>query len=132
MRTTATSKVQAAKHTIIAAVALTLGVLAAVPATATTVISSGGVEGRYSHSEYSASADGKEFLVQVRGVPSAGIAQAAFDRALMNVLNATRPSQPATNFTARPTRGNPAFGMMFASLLPVVFPRDNPLLNSGS
>ena len=73
------------------------------PASAAVVISSEGVEGPYSHLEYSAAADGKEFLVEVRGVPFAGMTQETFDQALMNVLMVARPSRPAAQFTTRPT-----------------------------
>jgi hypothetical protein len=193
-----TTATRGTKHLIIAAVALTLAGLALAPAKATTVISSDGVEGRYNRSEYSAAADGKEFLVQVRGVPFAGMTQAAFDRVLADVLNASRPSKPATRFTVGSTGGNagssyrlvmvfgpsdglsfeaqckapdaarfepvpagqvkvsvafcrddevlshaiastmagdvndPAFRMLFAEVLPRLFPLDNPLLNGGS
>src|SRR5262245_52517155 len=105
MRTTATSGMQLMKPAFIAVVVLALGAVAAVPAPAATVISSDGVTGRYSHSEYAAAVDGKEFRVEVRGMPFAGMNQPAFDEALMNVLNAVRPSQPMTEFTVHPTAG---------------------------
>jgi hypothetical protein len=87
------------------ALALALSAMAAVPAKAA-VISSEGIEGPYSHLEYSAAADGKEFLVEVRGVPFAGMSQEAFDQALMNVLTSARPTRPAAQFTTRPTSAN--------------------------
>jgi len=70
------------------------------------VITSDGVEGPYNHLEYSAAADGKEFLVEVRGVPFAGISQEAFDQTLMNVLMSARPARPAAQFTTRPVSAN--------------------------
>lgn len=88
------------------ALALALAGLTATPASAAVVISSEGVEGPYSHVEYSAAADGKEFLVEVRGVPFAGMTQETFDQALMNVLMVARPSRPAAQFTTRPTGAN--------------------------
>jgi hypothetical protein len=87
------------------ALALGLSALTAVPAGAA-IITSEGVEGPYSHLEYSAAADGKEFLVEVRGVPFAGLSQEAFDQALMAVLMSARPTQPAARFTTRPTGAN--------------------------
>jgi hypothetical protein len=88
------------------ALALALSGVMAAPANAAVVISSEGVEGPYSHLEYSAAADGKEFLVEVRGVPFAGMTQEAFDQALMGVLMSARPSHPAAFFTTRPTSTN--------------------------
>lgn len=88
------------KRTTIA-LALALSALAAAPAPAAVVISSEGVEGPYSHLEYSAAADGKDFLVEVRGVPFAGMSQDDFNQALMNVLMSARPSRPAARFTTR-------------------------------
>ena len=93
------------KRTTIA-LALALSAATAAPATAAVIISSEGVEGPYSHLEYSAAADGKEFLVEVRGVPFPGMSQEAFNDALMNVLLSARPSHPAARFTIRPTSAN--------------------------
>ncbi|MCW5747187.1 MAG: hypothetical protein KIT36_13435 [Alphaproteobacteria bacterium] len=85
------------------ALALALSTFVVAPAgRAAVVISSEGVEGPYSHLEYSDAADGKDFLVEVRGVPFAGMSQEAFDQALMKVLMSARPSQPAARFTTRP------------------------------
>jgi hypothetical protein len=89
--------------------ALTLALSAAVApsaAGAVVIISSEGVEGPYSHLEYSAAADGKEFLVEVRGNPFPGMSQEAFNQALMNVLMATRPARPAAQFTTKPVSAN--------------------------
>jgi hypothetical protein len=91
------------KRTIICAVALSI--LAMTPACAA-VITSEGVEGPYSHLEYSAAADGKDFLVEVAGVPFPGMTQEAFNDALMQVLQAVRPSHPAARFTTHPASGN--------------------------
>ena len=71
------------------------------PAKAAVIISSEGVEGPYSHLEYSAAADGKEFLVEVRGTPFPGMSQAAFEEALMQVLMQARPTHPAARFTTK-------------------------------
>ena len=95
------------------ALTLALGALSMGSASAA-VITSEGVEGPYYHSEYSAAADGREFLVEVRGVPFAGMSQEAFDQALMAVLISARPSQPAAQFTTRPVSGNvdPAYRLV--------------------
>jgi hypothetical protein len=70
------------------------------------VISSEGVEAPYYRQSWFYAADGKEFLVEVRGVPFAGMNQEAFDQALMNVLMSARPSRPAAQFTTRPVSAN--------------------------
>ncbi len=88
------------------ALALALSGVMAAPANAAVIISSEGVEGPYSHLEYSAAADGKEFLVEVRGTPFPGMTQEAFDQALMGVLMSARPSHPAAFFTTRPASAN--------------------------
>lgn len=97
------------------AIALTLALSAlSVNAASAAVITSEGVEGPYYHSEYSAAADGREFLVEVRGVPFAGMSQEAFDQALIAVLMSARPSHPAAQFTTRPAGGNidPAYRLV--------------------
>jgi hypothetical protein len=91
------------RTTIAFALALSATTMASASAA---VITSEGVEGPYSHLEYSAAADGREFLVEVRGVPFAGMTQETFDQALMQVLLSARPSRPAAQFTTRPTSGN--------------------------
>ena len=85
---------------------LALFALTAPAAQAATVISSEGVEAPYYHLEYSAAADGREFLVEVRGLPFPGMTQEAFDQSLMNVLISARPSRPAAQFTTRPASAN--------------------------
>lgn len=94
------------RHTIIAGATLALCVLAATPSTAVTIISSEGVESRYSRSDYVTEADGKPLPVIVRGVPFTGMTQSSFDAALINVLSATRQPQPATRFTVHPIGGD--------------------------
>lgn len=93
--------------------ALALSALLTLPASAA-VITSEGVEGPYYHSEYSAAADGREFLVEVRGVPFAGMSQEAFNQALMAVLMRARPSHPAAQFTTGPMSANadPAYRLV--------------------
>ena len=86
------------------------------------VITSDGAESPYSYQEYRAAADGRDFLVEVRGVPFAGMTQDAFDRTLMAVLQSARPSRPAATFTTR--RGSPT--MVPAYRLVLVF---NPARN---
>jgi hypothetical protein len=96
-----TAKETTMKRTTLA-LALALSATAMAPAgNAAVIISSEGVEGPYSHGEYSAAADGKEFLVEVRGTPFPGMSQADFDQALMQVLMQARPSHPAAQFTTR-------------------------------
>lgn len=101
------------------AVALSLALLC--PAQAA-VITSDGAESPYSYQEYRAAADGREFLVEVRGVPFAGMTQVEFDRTLMQILQSARPSRPAAIFTTQ--RGSPT--MMPAYRLVLVF---NPARN---
>ncbi len=97
------------------ALALALSAATAAPASAAVIISSEGVEGPYSHLEYSAAADRKDFLVEVRGVPFPGMSQEAFNDALMNVLMSARPSQPAARFITRPT--SPEFDASYRLVL---------------
>jgi hypothetical protein len=104
---------------VVGALAVTLAALCGAQAA---VITSDGVESPYSYQEYRAAADGRDFLVEVRGVPFAGMAQEAFDRTLMSVLQAARPSRPASTFTTR--RGSPT--MVPAYRLVLVF---NPARN---
>lgn len=96
--------------------------LAALCGAQAAVITSDGVESPYSFQEYRAAADGRDFLVEVRGVPFAGMSQNAFDRALMAVLHSARPGRPAARFTTQ--RGSPS--MVPAYRLVVVF---NPARN---
>jgi hypothetical protein len=91
------------KRIVMAALVLAMSVLAAAPGNAAVIISSQGVEGSYDRLEYAAAADGKEFLVEVHGVPFTGMSQQAFEQELKNVLTAARPSFPAAQFTAHPT-----------------------------
>ena len=100
--------------------ALLLGIAACT--TPIAIITSEGAESPYSYQEYQAAADGRDFLVEVRGVPFAGMPQEAFDQALMGVLRSARPSRPAANFTTHP--GGPS--MVPAYRLVVVF---NPARN---
>jgi hypothetical protein len=86
------------------------------------VITSDGAESPYSYQEYAAAADRRPFLVEVRGVPFDGMSQAAFDTALMAVLQSARPPRPATSFTT--DRDRP--GMVPAYRLVMVF---NPARN---
>jgi hypothetical protein len=95
---------------------------AALYGTRAAVITSEGAESPYSYQEYRAAADGRDFLVEVRGVPFAGMTQDAFDRALMAVLESARPSRPAARFTTQ--RGSPT--MVPAYRLVLVF---NPARN---
>ncbi|TXL70355.1 hypothetical protein FHP25_35095 [Vineibacter terrae] len=88
----------------------------------TTVITSEGAESPYSYQEYLAAADGRDFLVEVRGMPFPGMTQDAFNQALMGVLQAARPARPAATFTTRP--GGPT--MVPAYRLVLVF---NPAVN---
>lgn len=81
------------------------------------VITSDGAESPYSYQEYAAAADRRPFLVEVRGVPFTGMSQAAFDQALMAILQSARPSRPAATFTT--ARDLP--GMMPAYRLVLVF-----------
>lgn len=100
------------KRTTIA-LALALSAVSAAQAAAA-VITSEGVEGPYYRSEYMTAADGREFLIEVRGVPFAGMSQEAFDQALIRVMMSARPSSPATQFTTRPISGNadPAYRLV--------------------
>ena len=82
-----------------------------------TTITSDGAESPYSYQEYVAAADGRDFLVEVRGLPFAGMSQETFDPALMAVMRSARPARPAANFTTR--RGGP--GMVPAYRLVLVF-----------
>ena len=91
---------------LIASGLLALFALTAPTAQAAVVISSDGVESPYYHLAYSAAADGREFLVEVRGVPFAGMSQEALEQALMNVLISARPPRPAAQFTTRPVSAN--------------------------
>jgi len=86
------------------------------------VITSDGAESPYSYQEYRAAADGRDFLVEVRGVPFPGMTQEAFDRTLMAVLESARPFRPAAKFTTQ--RGSPT--MVPAYRLVLVF---NPARN---
>jgi len=107
------------------AIRLILGALVFGIAACTTpvaIITSEGAESPYSYQEYQAAADGRDFLVEVRGVPFSGISQEAFDPALMQVLRSARPSRPAANFTTQ--RGGPS--MVPAYRLVLVF---NPARN---
>ena len=100
--------------------ALVLGIAACT--TPVAIITSDGAESPYSYQEYQAAADGRDFLVEVRGVPFAGISQETFEQALMGVLRSARPARPAANFTT--LRGGPT--MVPAYRLVLVF---NPARN---
>ncbi|MCW5747186.1 MAG: hypothetical protein KIT36_13430 [Alphaproteobacteria bacterium] len=101
------------------ALAVSLGTLGSAQAA---VITSDGVESPYSYQEYRAAADGRDFLVEVRGVPFADMTQAAFDLALMAILQSARPARPAATFTTQ--RGGAS--MLPAYRLVLVF---NPARN---
>jgi hypothetical protein len=86
------------------------------------VITSEGAESPYSYVEYFAAADHRPFLIEVRGVPFAGMSREAFDEALMKVLESARPARPAARFTTR----RDVAGMLPAYRLVLVF---NPARN---
>jgi hypothetical protein len=86
------------------------------------VITSEGVESPYDYQEYRAAVDGRDFLVEVRGMPFAGMTRETFDQALMAVLQSARPARPASHFTTQ--RDTP--GMVPAYRLVLVF---NPARN---
>ncbi|HJQ60034.1 MAG TPA: hypothetical protein VJ890_24220, partial [Vineibacter sp.] len=81
------------------------------------VITSDGAESPYSYQEYAAAADRRPFLVEVRGVPFAGLTPVTFDPALMAILQSARPSRPAATFTTSGDRP----GMKPAYRLVLVF-----------
>jgi hypothetical protein len=87
-----------------------------------TVITSDGAESPYNYLDYLNAADGRAFLVEVRGVPFAGMTQDAFDARLMPIMTSARPPRPAAAYTTR----RDAPGMMPAYRLVLVF---NPARN---
>jgi hypothetical protein len=85
-------------------------------------ITSEGAESPYSYQDYLSAADGRDFLVEVRGVPFAGMTQEAFNERLMAIMMAARPARPAARYTTQ--RDRPS--MMSAYRLVLVF---NPARN---
>ena len=63
------------------------------------VITSDGAESPYSYLEFRAAASGRDFLVEVRGVPFAGIEQAPFEQRLMAILGSAQFSGLGARFT---------------------------------
>ena len=106
-------------HRVIGAVTLCLATLACATGS---VITSEGAESPYSYLEFRAAAQGRDFLVEVRGVPFAGTRQEAFDPRLMAVLQSAQPAGLAARFTTE--RDRP--GMVPAYRLVLVF---NPARN---
>jgi hypothetical protein len=69
-----------------------------------TVITSDGVESPYSYLDFRAAAAGRDFLVEVRGIPFAGISQEDFNQRLMTVLQSTQLPGLGARFTTERDR----------------------------
>ena len=84
-----------------AAVGLCLATAACVPGS---IITSDGAESPYSYLEFRAAAAGRDFLVEVRGVPFAGIGQEQFEQRLMAILGSAQLAGLGARFTTERDR----------------------------
>jgi hypothetical protein len=106
-------------HRALGTLSLSLATLSCAGAS---IITSEGVESPYTYLELRAAVSGRPFLVEVRGVPFAGVGQEPFDQALMPVLQTAQPAALGTRFTTQ----RDAPGMVPAYRLVLVF---NPARN---
>jgi hypothetical protein len=100
-------------------VGLCLATLACVPGA---IITSEGAESPYSYLEFVNAAAGRNFLVEVRGVPFAGIDRQSFEQRLMEILRSAQPPGLGARFTT----DRESQGMASAYRLVLVF---NPARN---
>lgn len=75
--------------------------LAAAGCATGSIITSDGAESPYSYLEFRAAASGRDFLVEVRGMPFAGVDQEQFDQRLMAIMRSAQPPGLGTRFTTR-------------------------------
>ena len=68
------------------------------------VITSEGAESPYSYLEFRAAAAGRDFLVEVRGLPFAGVGQEVFEQRLMAILRSAQPAGLGARFTTERDR----------------------------